>query len=158
LVIIAFLISVKIKNHKIGYYFTAIKENEAGAEMLGVNTLKYKILAFMISGALTSLGGVFHAQYYLFVDPYCVFDIMISIDMVLVAVVGGMDVPYGPIIGAAILQPIYEIVHAYLTFGAYGYDRIIIGFLLILIALFRPHGFAGLIGKAYKKILLSIKI
>ena len=133
-------ITYKIQNSKLGYYFNAIRENEDAAESLGINTLKYKIVAFAISAALTAPAGTFYAQYFLFIDPFTVLTDMLSIEMVVVAVVGGMGTIFGPVIGALILQPTMEYVRAFLG-ARRGLDLIITGLIIIVIATLRPRGF-----------------
>jgi len=133
-------IAYRIQNSKFGYYFNAIRDDEDAAESLGVNTLKYKIIAFAISAALTAPAGTFYAQYFLFIDPFTVLTDMLSIEMVVVAVVGGMGTIFGPVIGAMILQPMMEYVRAFLG-ARRGLDLIITGFIIIVIATLRPRGF-----------------
>jgi len=133
-------ITYKIQNSKLGYYFTAIRDDEDAAESLGIDTLKYKIVAFAISAALTAPAGTFYAQYFLFIDPFTVLTDMLSIEMVIVAVIGGMGTIFGPVIGAMILRPIMEYVRAFLGARS-GLDLIITGLIIIFIATLRPRGF-----------------
>ena len=98
-----------IERSKLGYYFRAIKEDQQGARALGVNASRYKMVAFIISAVMTSIAGTFYAQYVLFIDPYSVIYLQISIAMCLMAVLGGLGTLWGPVIGAAVLIGIQEV-------------------------------------------------
>ena len=141
-------ITYRIQKSKMGYYFRAIKDNEDAAESLGINTLKYKIIAFAISGALAAPAGTFYAQYYLFINPGTVLSDMLSIQMVVIAVIGGMGTIFGPVIGAIIVQPIMEYARVFL--GAQrGIDLIVTGIIIIAIATLKPTGFIEWFERAY---------
>ena len=151
-------IEIKLVKSRIGYYFIAIREDEVLAESLGINTFKYKLLAMIISAALTAFGGTFYAQYVLYIAPDTVIPVGMSTDILIGPVIGGMGTIGGPIIGAVIIQLIYEYTRAYITtrIGRAGLDYIVAGLLMILITLLRPRGVIEWIEKAYNKILQSL--
>jgi branched-chain amino acid transport system permease protein len=99
----AFLLSAALLHGRAGYYWQAIRENEDAAAALGVNTLRWKILALIVSAAMTALAGVFSAFYYSNLFPDQIFHISRSIEIILGPIIGGIGTLFGPIVGAALL-------------------------------------------------------
>lgn len=128
------------------YYLRAIKCNETAAQSIGIDTSKYKMLAYMLSAAIVSLAGSLYAQFLLYIDPSMLMTLKVSMMIVLVAVMGGIGTVIGPVIGAIILTFISEYSRAKLgKFG--GFDMVLYGALVILIVLFLPNGVISLIFK-----------
>ncbi|MFW6421949.1 MAG: branched-chain amino acid ABC transporter permease [Candidatus Bipolaricaulota bacterium] len=125
---------------KIGYYLRAIKSNEKAAESLGINTTFYKHVAYYLSAFLVAMGGAFYAQYQLYFDPPMVFDVSVSMKMILPAILGGVGTIAGPIIGSAIMIPLDEFLRAHLGGAGGGINFIVYGILVILVVVFRPQG------------------
>ena len=71
-----------------GYYFRAIKESHDVAEVLGVNVVRYRLIAIMLSAFLSAMAGTFYAQYVLYIDPESVMLLAISIQIVLLSMLG----------------------------------------------------------------------
>jgi branched-chain amino acid transport system permease protein len=130
---------------KMGYYFRAIKESHEIAEVLGVNVVRYRLFAIMISAFLTSMAGTFYAQYILYIDPESVMILPISVQIVLVAMLGGASTVLGPVVGAAILIPLSEYSRAWLGYKGTGVDMILYGTLITIIAMYQPAGVWGAI-------------
>lgn len=126
-----------------GFYLRAIRDNDEAADAAGVPVRRYKLIAFLISAFLTSLGGTLMAQYVLYIEPGTVFSIELSVDLPLMAILGGVGTILGPLIGAAILLPLREILVELLGGKASGAHLILYGFLLILIVILLPHGLLG---------------
>jgi len=136
---------------KIGYYLRAIKSNEKAAESIGINTTYYKHVAYYISAALVAIGGAFYAQYQLYFDPPMVFDVMISMKMILPAILGGVGTIVGPLIGSALMVPLEEFLRAYLAGAGGGINFIIFGVLVVIVVVFRPKGLHDLLNTTFKK-------
>ncbi len=147
----AVLISYIVDRSKIGYYFRAIKGDQDAARSLGISHTKYKAYAMVLSASLTSIAGSFYAQYVLFIDPDSVFPLMLSINMCLMATLGGLGSVWGPVIGAFILIPISEFTRIKMGGGGTGIDIIVYGLLIILICLFQPSGIIGIFKQFQKK-------
>lgn len=141
-----------LENSKMGFYLKAIRESHEVAESIGVNTRNYKTYAMMISAALAACAGTVYAQYLLYIDPFMVFSLDISIKIVLLTVLGGVGNIYGPIIGAAILIPLSETTRIVLGGSGTGVDLMIFGILIILVACFQPRGIIGLVESIREKI------
>src|SRR3989442_3352315 len=90
-----------LRRGRAGYYWRAIREDQAAARSVGVPALRYKQLAIAISAALTAMAGTFYAQYLLFIDPPSVLPLSLSIQICLVAVLGGAGTLVRPLLGAA---------------------------------------------------------
>ena len=133
-----------ISTSKIGYYFRAIKESHDVAKVLGVNVVWYRLIAIMISAFLTAVTGTFYAQYVLYIDPESVMLLPISVQIVLISMLGGAGSVMGPVVGAAILIPISEITRVWLGHKGTGVDMLIYGFLITLISVYQPKGVWGL--------------
>jgi branched-chain amino acid transport system permease protein len=132
-----------VSTSKMGYYFRAIKESHEVAEVLGVDVVRYRLYAIMISAFLTSMAGTFYAQYILYIDPESVMILPISVQIVLVAMLGGASTVLGPAIGAAILIPLSEYTRAWLGYKGTGVDMIIYGTLITVISMYQPSGVWG---------------
>jgi branched-chain amino acid transport system permease protein len=141
---VAFLAIVTVvaylaKNSWIGLYFFAIREDEQAAESLGVPVYRYKLIGLSLSAFFTAWAGTFWAMYFNTIRPSTVFDIFRNVDIILPAVIGGPGTLVGPIIGAFAVTPVAEYLRT--TFDSIsGLDRIIYGFLLVLIPIFTPRG------------------
>ena len=131
---------------KPGAYFLAIREDQDAAEALGINTTRYKLLAFMVSAFMMGLAGAFYASYFAYLEPNVVFNsINFSLNVLIVTLIGGIGRLFGPVVGAAVLVLTTEIfVHVF------GEGNVLMsGILLILVMLFMPE---GLVGRLHKEI------
>jgi branched-chain amino acid transport system permease protein len=130
-----------------GLYFRAIREEPEAASSLGIDVTRYKLVAIMVSAAFTSVAGSLFTQYILVIDPETVFPLLLSIQVVLMTMLGGVGTLWGPIIGASVLLPLQEITRIY--FGGTGgaVDLMIYGALILLISIFYPRGLIGLVDK-----------
>jgi branched-chain amino acid transport system permease protein len=130
-----------IERRRFGIYLAAIREDEAAAESLGVNALKYKMLAMVVSSFLTGLGGTFYAFYLFSLQPNTLFGIPLSVEIIIRPIVGGAGTLLGPILGSFILTPLAELSRLYLGQGGlHGAHLIAYGVLLIGVVLFLPEG------------------
>jgi branched-chain amino acid transport system permease protein len=149
-IILAFLLLAVAVCHwvstsKMGYYFRAIKESHEIAQVLGIDVVRYRLYAIMISAFLTSMAGTFYAQYILYIDPDSVMILPISVQIVLVAMLGGASTVLGPVVGAAVLVPLSEYSRAWLGYKGTGMDMIIYGTLITVISMYQPDGVWGAI-------------
>ena len=130
-----------LERHRLGSYLTAIRQDEAACEALGVDTLRCKMLAMVLSSFLTGVGGTFYAFYLFSLQPNAVFGIPLSVEIIIRPIVGGAGTVLGPIIGSFILSPLAEISRTYFSQGGWnGAHLIVYGLLLIAVVLFLPQG------------------
>lgn len=145
MLVLSILVVRWIERSRLGYYLRAIKEDLDAARSLGINATKYKLVAMAISALLTALGGTFYAQYVLYIDPASVMPLSLSIQVCLIAILGGVATLWGPPIGALILIPMAEFTRVYLGGGGRAIHLVIYGALVVLVAVFQPGGLMALI-------------
>jgi branched-chain amino acid transport system permease protein len=143
--LLSVLICWYISTNRMGYYLRAIKESHELAKGMGISFVRYRLYAIMISAFLTAMAGTFYAQYILYIDPESVLTLPISIQVVLVAMLGGAGTILGPVIGAAILLPLSEYTRVWLGYKGTGVDMMIYGALIMLISAYQPQGVWGLL-------------
>ncbi len=136
----------KIRRTKVGLYFVAIRENEDAAKALGINTFKYKMIALIASAMLSAIAGTFYAQYYLYIDPSIAFGNTVSVSAITPCIIGGTGTVFGPIIGAAIIEPISELTNSRLS-GYVGMNMVVYGLILVFVIMLMPSGVVGLFNK-----------
>ena len=141
--ILSLIVCYLVSTSKMGFYFRAIKESHDVARVLGINFVHYRLMAIMISAFLTAMAGTFYAQYILYLDPESVLILPISVQVVLVAMLGGAGSVIGPVIGAAILIPVSEFTRVLLGHKGTGIDMMIYGTLIMLISVYQPKGVWG---------------
>lgn len=134
-----------IERGRMGYYLRAIKDSERAARSLGVSAGRYKLYAYMLSGAFTSLAGSLYLCMFGFVDPESGFGILISVKMVVMAALGGAGQLFGPLIGALILVPLEELSNSLLGGQGAGLTFVVYGAIIVIIARFLPSGLLSLL-------------
>lgn len=133
-----------LDHSRFGYILRALRDDEEAARSLGFSPAAYKLLAMALSAGIVGIGGVFFAQYVLFVDPFSVLALSFSVVIALIPILGGAGTVTGPILGAIVLVPISEYSRVLFSGTGRNVDLLIYGFLIMLIAVYRPDGLAGL--------------
>ena len=149
--LISLVVCYYVATSKMGYYFRAIKESHDVAEVLGVDVVRYRLIAIMISAFLSAVAGTFYAQYILYIDPESVMLLAISVQIVLISMLGGAGSIMGPVIGAAVLIPIAEYTRTTLGYKGTGVDMLIYGLLIMLISMYQPAGVWGFLSRIGRK-------
>jgi branched-chain amino acid transport system permease protein len=98
-------ITYLMEQRRFGYYLRAIKTGERAARSLGVPVLQTKIKALTLSAVFTSIAGSLYSIKTGFIDPESGFGILVSVQMVIIAALGGAGTLFGPLVGALILNP-----------------------------------------------------
>ncbi len=146
LVIVVLLVSLNIIHSRVGRALRSIHEGELTANIMGVNTAKYKIQVFVLSAVYASLAGSLYAHFITFLNP-TPFGFHFSIVLVAMVAVGGMASVWGAMIGAALLTILPEYLRAF-----HDYDILIYGSILLVIMMFLPQGlFAGILSLIKKE-------
>jgi branched-chain amino acid transport system permease protein len=142
--ILGMLVTFLLERSRMGRYFIAIREDEIMAQALGIHTSLYKTLALAISAALMAMGGTFYAQYVLYIHPDNLMTLENSVIFMLIVIVGGQGSLFGPLIGAAVLMPLWEYFRA--TFGGRlaGLGVVFAGLVILVIGTSAPYGFIGI--------------
>ena len=140
LLVLALLVSLAVERSRFGMSLLAIKQNEPAAEAAGIDTLRWKMRAIMLSGALAAAVGGFYAVVLLVVTPSSVFGMLTSAQALVVTLFGGAGTLWGPLIGAAVLIPLSETLRAELGDVIPGIQGIVYGVAIILVILLAPEG------------------
>jgi branched-chain amino acid transport system permease protein len=148
-VLLVIFISYRLQNSRIGRAWVAIREDEIAAQAMGINTRNIKLLAFSMGASFGGLGGGLFAGFQGFVSPES-FNLMESVMILCMIVLGGMGHIPGVIFGAVVLTVLPEALRYLGTLQTYLFDKIfvdpadlrmlIFGMALILVMLLRPAG------------------
>jgi branched-chain amino acid transport system permease protein len=130
----------RMERSRMGFYLRAIKAGDRAARSLGVPVRRYKLYALMLSAAFTSVAGSLYALMVGFIDPDSGLGILISIEMLIIAALGGAGTLYGPLLGAVILIPLQNATNAWFGGTGSGATYVIYGGIIMLIARFQPGG------------------
>jgi branched-chain amino acid transport system permease protein len=162
-----------VQNSKLGYYLQAIREDQDAARSLGINLALYKNTALAISAVFTSLAGSLYGLYVGFIDPGTVLALDLSVQIVMICIIGGIGTIFGPMVGALVLVPFSEALRSNVIaqalidsglvkeespLGAFLKDQLshahvlIYGILLVVVILFMPDGVLGFFRKLVRKI------
>jgi ABC-type branched-subunit amino acid transport system ATPase component/ABC-type branched-subunit amino acid transport system permease subunit len=127
-----------IRRNKFGMGLIAIREDEDKAATVGVSTPTYKILAFVSSAVFVGMAGGVYGYYISFIDPLGMFNILLSVQIILSLLLGGRATLWGPVLGAFIIEWLNETSNN--EFGGGNARLLIFGGLLALVVLFLPQG------------------
>ncbi len=128
-----------LKRSRLGAWLVALREDEDAAEAVGIDTVRAKVLTLAHSAFLAGLGGGFYAVYYRYVDPDAVCNIGLSMELVFIAMVGGLGTVGGPLAGAAFLTALGEIVRQRFQVG----HLVLYGLFMMLVIRYMPEGIWG---------------
>jgi branched-chain amino acid transport system permease protein len=147
---ISLLLSLNLVRSGAGRGLAALAEDEVAAATLGVDIRRAKVKVFVLSAVLASLAGSLFAHCYAFVSPDS-FNIFVSVDFVIMVVVGGMGSIWGTLLGTGLITLLPEWIEALDT-----YKDIVHGLILVLILLFLPQGLVtGIVSVVRTRIALS---
>jgi branched-chain amino acid transport system permease protein len=148
---VSLLICRAISRSRMGYYFRAIKESHELAMVLGISFVRWRLAAITIAAFIAAACGTLYAQYVLYIDAESVLVMPISVQVVLVTMLGGAGALFGPVVGAAILVPLSEITRAQLGARGTGVDMILYGALITLISVYQPKGVWGFFAGGFRR-------
>ncbi len=137
LVVITTLIIVNFVHSRNGRAVMSVREDEIAAESIGINTTKYKIIAFVLGAAIASIGGALHANYIQTINPTD-FGIMESINILIIVVLGGIGSITGTFVAAFVLGLLDMVLQNFGTLR-----MVLYSLALILIMVFKPSGLLG---------------
>ncbi|MFJ6392871.1 branched-chain amino acid ABC transporter ATP-binding protein/permease [Streptomyces sp. NPDC091972] len=141
LLILSVALTAWIARSKLGVGLIAIRDDEDKAAGIGVTTSAHKALAFMASTVFVGMAGAIYGYYLSSLDPSAMFDIVLSVEAVLAAMLGGRGTVWGPILGAFILEPLAEVTDTQMGGANAGALRLIFfGGLLLAVVLLLPRG------------------
>jgi branched-chain amino acid transport system ATP-binding protein/branched-chain amino acid transport system permease protein len=140
LMIGAMLVSLAIERSRFGLSLLAIKQNEFAAEAAGIDSVAWKLRAIAVSGGMAGGIGGFYAVVLLVVTPDTVFGLHASAQALVVTMFGGVGTVWGPVIGASVLIPLAETLHAELAAKLPGIQGVVYGIAIMVVIVKMPHG------------------
>jgi len=146
LLLIFFAATYTISKNRLGYALKAIKANEEASDAMGINTTRYKIVAWAISGIFTAIAGGIYAYWFTFIEPATVFDVMIVVKLFVILLLGGAGTVMGPLYGAFLFEGISEIIWSRFLNLHMG----ILGIIVILIVFFIPNGLIDMVRRGFR--------
>lgn len=135
----AVLATAVMSRTRMGAYLLAIREDIDSAEAIGINTVQVRVAALSLSAFLAGVAGGFYAMYLRYIDPDAVFAISLSVEMVFIAVVGGLTTVFGPLIGAIFLVTLGETFREHFLVG----HLIFYGAFMMIAIRYMPEGIWG---------------
>jgi ABC-type branched-subunit amino acid transport system ATPase component/ABC-type branched-subunit amino acid transport system permease subunit len=135
------VLSRVIEVSRLGYRLRAVKENEQAAEAMGVDASRTKMAAYVLSAAPAAVVGAVYIHAILFiVTPEAVFGLLVISQTLVVSLVGGIGTLWGPVIGAAVMVPVSEVLDTTVGDRLPGIQGVVYGAALMIIMLYAPEG------------------
>ena len=138
-------VTYQIKHSKLGLGLRAISKDEIKAESAGIDTRFYKVLAFAISAFFVGMAGAVWGEYLTYIRPNIFLVILVSVNMVLMCIIGGKGTIAGPVVGTILIVAFNEIFVA--TLGASEINILATGLIMMLTLIFFPLGIVGTLAK-----------
>jgi len=140
LIVLASLFATYVMSRtRLGAYLLAVKEDIDSAEAIGIDTIKVRVTALSLSAFFAGVAGGFYAMYLRYIDPDAVFSIALSVEMLFIAVVGGLTTVVGPLVGAIVLVTFGETFRELFLVG----HLIFYGAAMMLAIRYMPEGIWG---------------
>jgi branched-chain amino acid transport system permease protein len=141
LVIISLTCARLIERSRLGYGFATIRDDELAAEACGVPTLRLKLIATVLSGALMGMAGAPFPFYIGYIEPGSAFDLSYAVNSIAMPMIGGTTSWAGPLIGAVLLGTLQQVATVTISSAI---NLLIVGLLLIGFVIVAPSGIVGL--------------
>jgi branched-chain amino acid transport system permease protein len=148
MVIVALTCARLIERSRLGFGFATIRDDELAAEACGVPTLKLKLIATVLSGALMGMAGAPFPFYLGFTEPGSVFDLGYAVNAIAMPMIGGTTSWAGPLIGAILLGTLQQVATVTISSAA---NLLIVGLLLVGFVIVAPNGIIGLCQDLFKR-------
>ncbi len=145
IMVCAFIASFLVDRGRLGFGLRCIQQNEDAADMVGVNTTKYKVASFVLSALFCGAVGAVYASWVGYIDPTDSFSILLTVKVPVMVLLGGAGSLFGPIIGAVGFVFLEEFFWA----NFLQWNRAILGSIIVLLIFFLPN---GLLRLDYKKL------
>ena len=146
IMVAAFAVTVVVDRSRLGFGLRCIQQNEDAADMVGVNTTRYKVIAFALSAMFCGTIGAAYASWIGYIDPSDSFSILMSVKVPVMCLLGGAGTVLGPAVGTAVFLLLEEVLWS----NFLDYNRAILGAAIVIIIFFLP---GGLLKMSLRKIL-----
>ena len=148
LVVVALTTARMIERSKLGVGFATIRDDELAAEASGVPTLKLKLIATVVSGALMGMAGAPFPYYIGYVEPGSAFNLSYAVNSIAMPMIGGTTSWIGPLVGAVLLGTLQQVATVTISSAV---NLLIVGLLLIFFVIIAPRGIVGLVQDWFRK-------
>jgi branched-chain amino acid transport system permease protein len=148
LAVITIGIARSIERSRLGFGFASIRDDEQAAEAAGVPTLRLKLVATTLSGALMGMAGAPLPYYVTYLDPASGFSLSYAVNSIAMPLIGGMTNWIGPLIGALFLGTIQQLATVTISSAL---NLLIVGLLLVGFVVIAPNGIVGLVERAVER-------
>ena len=142
LAVVAVFTARAIETSRLGYGFATIRDDELAAEASGVPTLRLKLIATTLSGALMGMAGAPFPYYIAYIEPSSAFGLAYAVNSIAMPMIGGTGTWIGPLIGAILLGSIQEVARVTISSAV---NLLIVGVLLVAFVIIAPNGIVGLV-------------
>lgn len=142
LAVVAIITARTIERSRLGFGFTTIRDDELAAEACGVPTLRLKLIATTLSGALMGMAGAPFPYYLGFLQPSSAFALEYAVNSIAMPMIGGTGSWIGPLIGAVLLGTIQQVATVTISSAV---NVLIVGVLLVAFVIIAPNGIVGLV-------------
>ena len=142
LAVVAIMAARMIERSRLGFGFATIRDDELAAEACGVPTLRLKLIATTLSGALMGMAGAPFPYYIAYIEPSSAFGLAYAVNSIAMPMIGGTGTWIGPLIGAILLGSIQEVARVTISSAV---NLLIVGVLLVAFVIIAPNGIVGLV-------------
>ncbi len=142
LAVVALVTARGVERSQLGYGFATIRDDELAAEASGVPTLRLKLVATMLSGALMGMAGAPFPYYIGYLQPSSAFGLEYAVNSIAMPMIGGTTSWVGPLIGAILLGSLQQIATVTISSAV---NLLIVGLLLVSFVIIAPNGIVGLV-------------
>jgi branched-chain amino acid transport system permease protein len=139
---VAITIARAIERSRLGYGFATIRDDELAAEASGVPTLKLKLIATTLSGAIMGMAGASFPYYIGYVEPASTFGLPYAVNSIAMPLIGGTTTWIGPLVGAVLLGTLQQILTVTISSAV---NLLLVGVLLVAFVIIAPNGIVGLV-------------
>jgi branched-chain amino acid transport system permease protein len=151
LMAVTFLVTILVDRGRLGFGLRCIQQNEDAANMIGIDTLRYKVFAFVLSALFCGTAGAAYASWRGYIDPTESFSILMSIKVPVMCLLGGPGTVLGPVVGTAAFMLLEEVFWA----NFLDYNRAILGAVIVVLIFFLP---GGLLGIDWRRLMLRARL
>ncbi|HXG05390.1 MAG TPA: branched-chain amino acid ABC transporter permease [Candidatus Binatia bacterium] len=143
----ALAVTLLVDRHRLGLGLRVIEQNEDAASMVGVDTTRYKTLAFVLSATFVGAAGAIYASWVNYIEPADVFDVLLSVKPIVMVLLGGAGTVLGPVVGAVVFLALEELVwRNFLSIHAG-----LLGLIIVVLVFVLPRGLLSLDLRALRR-------
>lgn len=146
IMLITFTLNVYVARHRLGFGLNCIRQNEDAANMVGIDTTLYKVIAFTFSAMFCGTAGAVYASWIGYIDPTDAFSILMTVKVPVMVLLGGPGTVLGPVLGAGSFIILEEIFWA----SFLDWNRAVLGGMIVFLIFFLP---GGLLNLSYRRVV-----